>query len=184
MIENTIQVIYKESPVLLEKVIQDLQKTLTGKLRWLNYAFGRTYKLVQHREDGSKFTYPAIYNGNGEYVSVMPNDNLGNFSWFDIYDPQEVNTLLQSRPQITFEGALVFWYNLDTIYPDNSVLYTEEVKAEILNLLTTPGILTPFAMQSFVDTLTSRASRTPTIISRIFTIFTSPIRHQALRIPA
>ena len=142
MIENTIQIIHKENPVLLEKVIQDLQKTLANKLSWLNYAFGRTYKLVQHREDGGKFTYPAIYNGNGEYVSVMPNDNLGNFSWFDIYDPQEVNTLLQSRPQITFEGALIFWYNLDTIYPDNSVLHTEEVKAEILNLLTTPGILT------------------------------------------
>lgn len=142
MRENIVQIIYKENPVLLEKVIQDLQKALNTKLSWLNYAFGRAYKLVQHTDDGGKFTYPAVYNGHGEYLSVMPNDKFGNFSWFDIYDPQEVQTTIQSRPQITFEGALIFWYNLDLIYEDDSVSHTEEIKDEVLTLLTTPGLLT------------------------------------------
>ena len=142
MREHTIRVIYKDNPVLLEKVLQDIQKALTDKLPWLNYAFGKAHKLVEHRPDGNKFVYPAIYNGQGEYVSLLPNDNFGNFSWFDIYDPQEVTSLIQSRPQFTFEGALVFWYNLDSIYDDASVLHTEEVKDEIISLLTTPGFIT------------------------------------------
>ena len=88
MKESSVQIRYKDNPVLLDKILQDMQKSLMEKLKWLNYAFGRAYKLVEHRPDGNKFIYPAMYNGNSEYVSLLPNDNFGNFSWFDIYDPQ------------------------------------------------------------------------------------------------
>ena len=77
MIERNVKVIAKENPVLLDKVIQDIQEALTTKLEWLSYAFGRAYKLVEHRSDGSKFIYPAAYIGNSEYVSLLPNDNFG-----------------------------------------------------------------------------------------------------------
>lgn len=142
MIEKSIQPRYKEQPVLLDRVLQDMQKALTEKLQWLNYAFGRSYKLVEHMPDGNKFVYPAAYNGGGEYVSLLPNDNLGNFSWFEIYDPQRVTPFTQSSPQYSFSGALVFWYDLSSIYADDSVLYTEEVKEEVLRVLTTPGLIT------------------------------------------
>lgn len=141
MKENTVHIRYKENPVLLDRVLQDIQKVLKSKLTWLDYAFGRAYKLVEHKLDGNKFVYPAMYNGNSEYVSLLPNDNFGNFSWFDIYDPQIITQVTPSQPQLIVSGALIFWYNLDSIYTDASVLYTEEVKAEILKLLTTPGII-------------------------------------------
>lgn len=141
MKENTVHLKYKDKPVLLDKVLQDIQKALTTKLSWLDYAFGRSYKLVDHRPDGNKFVYPAAYNGNGEYVSLLPNDNFGNFCWFDIYDPQEIIDNIQSRPQYTFSGAIVFWFDLSTIYEDDSMLYTEEVKDDIVSLLTTPGFI-------------------------------------------
>ena len=79
MIENTVNIKFKDKPVLLDKVLQDIQKALMEKLTWLNYAFGKSYKLVDHRPGGDKFIYPAAYNGNGEYISLLPNDNLGNF---------------------------------------------------------------------------------------------------------
>lgn len=142
MKENTVQIRYKENPVLLDKIIQDMQKSLTSKLKWLNYAFGRAYKLVEHMQDGNKFIYPAAYNGNGEYISLLPNDNYGNFSWFDIYDPQTITQVVQSLPQYTFSGALVFWYNLSLIYDDETVMHTEEIKDEIIRVLTTPGAIT------------------------------------------
>lgn len=129
----------KENPVLLDKILQDIQTTLMDKLSWLNYAFGRAYKIIEHRPDGGKFVYPAVYNGNGEYVSLLPNDNLGNFSWFDIYDPQVIE---QNIRQFTYKGAIVFWYDLSSIYPDANVLYTEEVKNEIINVLTAKGFIT------------------------------------------
>lgn len=141
MIENTVNIKFKDKPVLLDKVLQDIQKALMEKLTWLNYAFGKSYKLVDHRPGGDKFIYPAAYNGNGEYISLLPNDNLGNFSWFDIYDPQDIIDNIQSRPQFTFSGALVFWFDLSSIYEDKSVIYSEEIKEEIIRLLTTPGFI-------------------------------------------
>lgn len=142
MKENSVQIRYKSNPVLLDKVLQDMQTTLLVKLPWLNYAFGRAYKLVENRPDGAKFIYPAAYNGNGEYVSLLPNDNFGNFLWFDIYDPQKITQFVQSLPQYTFSGAVVFWYDLSSIYEDETVLHTEEVKDEIIRVLTTPGVIT------------------------------------------
>lgn len=141
MKERSVRVAFKENPVLLDKILQDMQKSLLDNLSWLNYAFGRGYKLVEHRSNGNKFVYPAFYNGNREYVSLLPNDNLGNFSWFDIYDPQQITAVVQSLPQYTFSGALIFWYDISTIYDDASVMHTEEIKDEILRLLTSPGLI-------------------------------------------
>ena len=142
MKENSAQIRFKEDPVLLDKILQDMQKSLMNRLKWLNCAFGRAYKLVEHRPDGNKFIYPAMYNGNGEYVSLLPNDNFGNFSWFDIYDPQKITEVVQSLPQYTFSGAIIFWYDLSSIYEDETVMHTEEVKDEIMRVLTTPGLIT------------------------------------------
>ena len=141
MVERSVKVVKKENPVLLDKVIQDIQDALAEKLKWLNYAFGRAYKLVEHRDDGNKFIYPAAYVGNSEYVSLLPNDNFGNFCWFDIYDPQEITAVVQSLPQITFSGAVVFWFDLDSIFADSNAMYVEEIKDEILRVLTGSGIV-------------------------------------------
>lgn len=137
MSKQIVNIAKKKEPVLLDKVLQELQSLLLSKLKWLDYAFGRAYKLVEHTSEGGSFTYPAVYNNQGEYLSVMPNDTLGNFSWFDIYDPQDIDNTVLARPKLKITGALIFWYRLDTIYSDNSVLYTEEIKNEILRVLTT-----------------------------------------------
>ena len=41
MKESSVQIRYKDNPVLLDKILQDMQKSLMEKLKWLNYAFGR-----------------------------------------------------------------------------------------------------------------------------------------------
>lgn len=141
MEDRVIKIPMKENPVLLDKIIQDIQTRLNEKLDWLNNAFGRAYKLVQHQDDGGKFIYPAAYIGNSEYISLLPDDNYGNFCWFDIYDSQKITNVVQSTPQFTINGAIVFWFNLDSIFSDNDAMYTEEIKDEIIRVLTTPGIV-------------------------------------------
>lgn len=141
MAEQIINIAKKKSPVLLDKALQEIQAILLSKLKWLNYAFGRSYRLVEHTINGNDFVYPAVYNNAGEYLSVLPNDTLGNFSWFDIYDPQDIENTVLSKAKITITGAIIFWYTLDSIYDDASVLHTEEVKNEILSVLGTPGYL-------------------------------------------
>lgn len=142
MIENSVHIRYKDKPVLLDRALQDIQGGLLSRLKWLNYAFGRVYKLVEYKPEGFKFTYPAVYNGQGEYLSMVPNDNLGNFSWFEIYDPQKVIQVAPGSSRYSFNGAIVFWYNLSSIYTDEDVLHTEEIKSEIIKALTSPGLTT------------------------------------------
>lgn len=141
MEDRVIKIPMKKNPVLLDKIIQDIQTKLKEKLTWLNYAFGRAYKLVQHQDNGGKFIYPAAYIGNSDYISLLPDDNYGNFCWFDIYDSQKVINVVQSTPQFTISGAVIFWFNLDSIFSDNDAMYTEEIKDEIIRVLSTPGIV-------------------------------------------
>lgn len=142
MKEASVQIRFKENPALLDKALQDIQKHLLSKLPWLNYAFGRAHRFVDYMPDGNKNIYPGTYIGNGEYVSLLPNDNFGNFSWFDIYDPQRVIQTTFPQSFLSFSGAVIFWYDLSSIYEDSTLLYTEEIKSEILKVLTSPGILT------------------------------------------
>lgn len=139
--DRVIKIPIKNDPVLLDKILQDIQATLNEKLKWLDNAFGRAYKLVQHQDNGGKFIYPAAYIGNSDYISLLPDDNYGNFCWFDIYDSQKITQVVQSTPQFTFSGAIVFWFNLDSIFSDNNAMYTEEIKDEIIRVLTTPGLI-------------------------------------------
>lgn len=141
MEDRVIKIPIKKNPVLLDKIIQDIQTELKEKLIWLDYAFGRAYKLVQHQDNGGKFIYPAAYIGNSDYISLLPDDNYGNFCWFDIYDSQKVINVVQSTPQFTISGAIIFWFNLDSIFSDNDAMYTEEIKDEIIRVLSTPGIV-------------------------------------------
>ena len=141
MVDNKIKIYKKAEPVLLDKIIQDIQDSLQERLKWLDVIFGKAHKLVEHRVEGDKFIYPAAYIGNSEYVSLLPNDNFGNFAWFDIYDPQNVFNVTQSNPQFSFSGAIVFWYDASTIYADTDAMYTEEIKNEIITALTTPGLI-------------------------------------------
>lgn len=125
----------KTSPVLLDRALQNIQQHLLEKLLWLDVAFGRAYKITE-QPDGEKITYPAVYIGDSEYKSVLPDDTIGNFCWFDIYDPQRVVNISPKHNQLEVNGAIIFWYDLTTIYADDSHLYTEEVKNEILKVLT------------------------------------------------
>lgn len=139
--ETNINIPAKDTPVMVDRVIQELQDKLKANLSWLDYAFGRAYRLTTHEVNGEKFSYPACYMGNGEYMSMLPNDKLGNFSWFDIFDPQVLDTSVSTRPRLKLYGSLVFWYDQSKIYEDSSSLHTEEIKNEVVRLLTTPGLI-------------------------------------------
>lgn len=130
----------KSSPVLLDRMIQALQTAFLEQFTWLSYAFGRSYRLIKTVED-REYAYPAIYMSNSEYLSVLPNDELGNFAFFEIDDPQEFDGILQGKAGLKVKGAIIFWYSLNSIYADADVHYGEDVKNEILQFLNTKGIL-------------------------------------------
>ena len=128
----------KDSPVLIEKGIQEIQDLLGRKLAWLDNIFGRVVKL--NKDKGNKIvTYPAFYKGGAEYVELLPQLDLGNYCFFEVYNPQEVDNGLQDKVGLSFQGAIVFWYDQRTINPDPSHLWSEEIKQAVLEALRTPG---------------------------------------------
>ena len=108
--------------ILLDKAINSIQRHLQRGLPWLNAIFGRAYKITEQSDNG-QFTYPAIYQGDGDYLSMLPNDMFGNFCWFDIYDPQRVITITPRRYQTEIKGALIFWLDITSMYEDVGFLY-------------------------------------------------------------
>ena len=129
----------KSNPVLLDRCIQNIQETLKNSISWLDYSFGRCYKITDF-DNNIKHVFPAVYNSNREYISVLPNDNFGNFSFFDVYDPQKIDNTIIGKQKITFKCGLVFWFKLDEIYADETMIHTEEIKHEILTILKKPGL--------------------------------------------
>lgn len=126
-----------ESPVLFDKVIAQMCDSFTTNLQWLNNAFGRVY----HIEKDDKIE-PHIFVGNGEYFSLLPSDEIGNFSFFDVEDPQNINVTGNGNFIIELKAAIIFWFSITSIYNETDLILTEDVKLEILNAILKPGILT------------------------------------------
>lgn len=131
--------IYRHTnPVLVDSAIDSLQTRLSS-LSWIDTIFGRAYKHTEHDTEDGKHIVPTAYVGSDEYVDLLPSDSYGNFAWFDVYDPQSVDTAVTGRATVEFTAGIVFWFNIRTIYADTDVIRTEEVKKEILTLLNSPG---------------------------------------------
>lgn len=124
-----------DNPVLFDKVIAQIQQTLKDELSWLDYSFGRAQKLVENREQ-REYIYPGVHIGNGEYVNVFPDDELGNFSFFMIEDPQRVDFNARSFNAISTKYSLIVWLNLDKIFAGEKDRDSEKIKAEVLEVLT------------------------------------------------
>jgi hypothetical protein len=122
-------------PAFIDKVVVQIQDGLKAKLPWLNYSFGRAQKLVTTKE-GKNYFYPAVHIGKGTYINVLPDQELGNYSFFTIDDPQEIDFNAHAFNNIKSKFALVFWFNLNKIFPGVQDRNTEAIKAQIIELLT------------------------------------------------
>lgn len=131
-----------ENPVLLDRAFNQMQTAFLSKLSWLNESFGKAYRIVK-KEDNVEYAEPAVYVNKSEYLSVLPNDEVGNFSFFLLDDPQEFDgTVLNARGLLKAKVSIVFWFSLTTIIEDDSSIASETIKYDILKVLTSPGLLT------------------------------------------
>ncbi len=101
-------------PKLIDLALRDIQTQLTCSLPWLNYAFGKSEKQVNQ----SGKTYPAIYLGNEEYLNMLPDSSIGNYSFFEFEDGGEIMTgqnFKNNRYEANF--GLTFFFDFREVYP-------------------------------------------------------------------
>lgn len=127
--------------VMIDKAIGEIQDNLASGLPWLNAAFGRAQRLARKMPTGKTLYTPHVYcggwNGHGpnDYIEVMPDAFFGNFCFFTVDDPHQIDWLKNSEMTQRVPFSIVFWFDCRTLFNDPQIRNTEYVKAQILEIL-------------------------------------------------
>lgn len=136
---STINAPVIQNPVMLDKVIGEIQAGLVTKVSWLDVAFGKSQRLSKMM-NGKKIITPHVYcggwkgHGANDYIEVSPDSKIGNFSFFEIDDPQTIDAGPWAR-EIKAPFGLVVWFDLTRVYGTAANRNTEKLKADILHVL-------------------------------------------------
>ncbi len=117
---------------MINTVLDDMATTLKKLLPWLDNAYGKAYTLVS----SDNYLYPAAHVAGNEYISLLPNDMLGNYLFFELEDPSTIVPLSQIRSTTKFRVNLVVWFNLENIYGiiEDKIL-SDDIKEDIIQAL-------------------------------------------------
>lgn len=131
---NLPQVLKPQNPVLFDLVIGEMQDILATELSWLTHSFGKSQKLITER-DKKEYIYPGIFVSKKQYIDVFPTTEYGNFCFFTVEEPQNIEFVKNRFNTFKATTSLIFWMDLSKI--SNSTDRTiENVKQEILTVLT------------------------------------------------
>ena len=128
-----------QNPVMLDRVIGEIQNGLVENIPWLDAAFGRSQRLSKN-VNGKKVITPNVFcggwNGHGpnDYIEVSPDSKIGNFAFFEVDDPQTIDAGPWART-IKTPFSIIFWFDLTRVYNEPSNRNTEYLKAQILRVL-------------------------------------------------
>lgn len=120
-------------PKLFDRVLAELQDGLAERFVWLDHIFGRAEKVVE-KKNGTRIVLPAVYVGCNDYLNINPDDRvIGNYAFFTIDDPQEVEYAARVG-KIKAGFSLIVWLDLRKIESDDE-RDVEAVKSAILKAL-------------------------------------------------
>lgn len=127
------------TPYLFDKVIRELQQALKDGLPWLENSFGRVERRVTEVNERRLYV-PAIYEQDGMYGIMLPDDRLGCYSFFVMHEPQEVLNRMQTEVRIKSPFSLIVWVDMRRVekkmrMPDER--NTEYIKEQVLSVLET-----------------------------------------------
>ena len=128
------------APVLVDAFIAELQQILVANLPWLDAAFGRSQRLSK-KMNGKTIITPNVYcggwrgHGENDYIEVSPDSKIGNFSFFEVNDPETVDWNYRQQMDIVTPFSLIFWFDTRRIFNAANNRNISHLKNEILTLL-------------------------------------------------
>lgn len=129
------------APILVDAMIAELQQVLVSNLGWLDAAFGRSQKLTRKTSSGRTVVVPNVFcggwNGHGEndYIEVTPDSKIGNFCFFEVNDPENVEWAYRELMDIETPFSLIFWFDTRRVFGEASNRDISHLKNDILTLL-------------------------------------------------
>lgn len=103
-------------PKLWDYVLSPFQIILEGQLSWLDTAYGKAETRSRER-DGALITYPAVYANSLDYLSVLPDGHLGNYTFFAVQDGWDLDQKARRLRITEAQVSLIGWYDIRSIYP-------------------------------------------------------------------
>lgn len=129
-----------EEPRLFDRPIQDLQKSITRRLLFMDHVFGRCERLTKVI-DGRTVYSPNVYKGKDEYILLTPdNTDLGNYSFFVAEEPETMVSAFGISGRIKAPFSLVVWVDLRTI-EEKDARNVYELELKVLDAIASPGVL-------------------------------------------
>lgn len=125
------RVIKKQNTSLFDKAFGYIQDALATNLPWLNHVLPQAERLVKII-NGKRIYSPNIYVGDNEYEQIFPDaDNIGNYSFFMLDEPQDVSYEAGGRVKMSAPFSLIVWFDIRTLYADD-VRDMEQAKKDVL----------------------------------------------------
>lgn len=124
---------------MLDRVLGEIQNGLVENIGWLDAAFGKAQRLTKMM-NGKNIITPNVYcggwqgHGPNDYIEVSPDSKIGNFSFFEVDDPQTIDAGPWARV-VSAPFGLIVWFDLTRVYGVADNRNTERLKAEILHVL-------------------------------------------------
>lgn len=135
----------EENPFGIDIVVKGLQSAYSDELEWLEKSFARAVVRSEQRgevaESGeltTNYIYPAIFVQKGyDFLNMLELDNWDAYSFFIARDPEDVLEF-EEGIRNTYERTLssIFWFNLERVKPSRQTDYLEELKREIIEVIT------------------------------------------------
>lgn len=126
------RIVKKTNPQLFDREVLKIQKALATSLPWLDHSLGICETLTE-MQMGKKFVSANLYIGKGQYEQIMPCEELGNFSFFTLRDPQEISS--RDRTIVKSPFSLILWYDTRKVSLPTDERNTEQIKGQILDIL-------------------------------------------------
>lgn len=122
----------KTDPRLFDVTAAQVQRALASGCPWLDHVFGLCERTTDMKEN-KRFNSANLYIGNQQYAQIMPCDELGNFSFMYLRDPQTLGR--RDAKLVTSPFSLIVWYNMEKMSFPYDERNREAVKAQVLAIL-------------------------------------------------
>lgn len=106
-------VTYPTTPVLIDLFLTEFNAKIVTLLPWLDNPLGQIQEISRHL-DSRYVKVPAMHTDSGEYIDVLPDDKLTNYSWWQ-FSPIELSG--KNRAKVKVPAKLNMFLNLKQIYP-------------------------------------------------------------------
>lgn len=127
-------------PIGVEAVIEALRLQLIDGLPWLEKAFGRAWEFKEESTSGRTIRIPKCYTESGEYINVLPNDNLVAQCFFQLNGSETYSVFNYAAGSMKeVDLSVIFWMNLKRIDETKDYIFTEELKADVEEVLKNTG---------------------------------------------